>query len=98
MTPERWQLMERLYHAAAAVAPDARAALLDEACGGDAALGREVMAMLENEEEAEPFLSDPAAVVAARATAREPAALRAGSQIGAYRVVAPLGAGGMGEV
>ena len=35
MTPERWQLVERLYHAAAAASPDVRAAMLDQACGGD---------------------------------------------------------------
>ena len=46
MTPERWQQVERLYHAARDEAPEARAAFLAEACGGDAALRRDVESLL----------------------------------------------------
>ena len=35
MTPERWQRIEALYHAAYARPAGERAAFLDEACRGD---------------------------------------------------------------
>ena len=46
MTPERWQDVERVYHAALARSEGQRAAFLAEACGGDAALVREVESLL----------------------------------------------------
>ena len=43
MTPERWQQVERVYHAALERADaDARCAYLDAACGDDTGLRREV--------------------------------------------------------
>ena len=98
MTRERWQQVERVYYAALAADVTARPALLDEACAGDDALRREVLALLENEGDAEHFLSDPALDVVARETTEHSRALVPGSQIGAYRILAPLGAGGMGDV
>jgi serine/threonine-protein kinase len=41
MTPERWQQVEALYHAALARAAGQRAAFLSDACGGDEALRAE---------------------------------------------------------
>ena len=46
MTPERWQAVERLYHAALASAPHERAAFLIDACAGDDALRQAVDALL----------------------------------------------------
>ncbi|MEP6917603.1 MAG: protein kinase, partial [Acidobacteriota bacterium] len=98
MTPERWQQVERLYFEALAADSSGRAAWLDEACAGDDVLRREVMTLLEQEESQQHFLSQPALDVAARAAAQHVSALGPGSQIGAYRILAALGAGGMGEV
>jgi hypothetical protein len=42
VTPERWQDVERLYHAALEREGDQRAAFLTVACGDDAALLREI--------------------------------------------------------
>ena len=113
MSSERWQQIERLYHAALGLDPQARAAFLAEACTGDAELQGEVAALLAFDERAEGFLESPALELAARALASdEPAqgpasraagrdrstALAAGMRLGPYDVVAPVGAGGMGEV
>ncbi len=46
MTPERWQRIEALYHAARARPPAERAAFLAEACPDDEALRREVESLL----------------------------------------------------
>jgi hypothetical protein len=42
MTPDRWQKIERLYHAALEREESERAAYLAGACAGDDALRREV--------------------------------------------------------
>lgn len=46
-TPERWRQVEALVYALLECAPDRRDALLDEACGDDAELRREVEGIFE---------------------------------------------------
>jgi tetratricopeptide (TPR) repeat protein len=46
MTPDRWQDVERLYHAARAETPEARPAFLAKACDGDEELRLEVQSLL----------------------------------------------------
>lgn len=50
MTPERWEQISRLYHAALARAEQERPTLLAEACAGDEALRREVELLLAQEQ------------------------------------------------
>ena len=47
MTPERWERIQELYHAARVCAEGDRAQFLTHACAGDAALQREVQALLD---------------------------------------------------
>jgi hypothetical protein len=47
MTPERWDRIQELYHAARACAEADRAQFLANACGGDVGLEREVQALLD---------------------------------------------------
>jgi eukaryotic-like serine/threonine-protein kinase len=47
MEHDRWEKIERLYHAALERGPDAREAFLDEACWGDEALRREVASLID---------------------------------------------------
>lgn len=49
MTPERWEQVERLYHAALERETSQRAAFLREACFGDDALRTEVQSLLAQE-------------------------------------------------
>jgi eukaryotic-like serine/threonine-protein kinase len=99
LTPERWQEVERLYHAALERGEEERAAFLTGACGGDEELRREVESLLEHEAEAEHFIDSPALEAAAKLMAREPAAaLDPGQTVNQYEIVSALGAGGMGEV
>src|SRR5262245_23663112 len=104
---DRWEQIERLYHAALEHGPDAREAFLDEACAGDEDLRREVTGLLACDVPGDSFIQSPAIEIAARAWAAEPlieastntmGSLIAGSQIGAYKLIEPLGRGGMGEV
>src|ERR1035437_8501278 len=69
MGPERWQQVERIYHAVAARPREERAPLLDRECAGDADLRAEVERMLAVESRGIGFLEVPAMEVAARALA-----------------------------
>ncbi|HTE88171.1 MAG TPA: hypothetical protein VK639_04390, partial [Terriglobales bacterium] len=71
MEPERWQRIERLYHAALEVEESRRPAFLQDACGGDGALRREVEVLLSREKRAEKFMETPALEVAARTLAQD---------------------------
>ena len=85
-----------LYHGALARAPEERGAFLTEACKGDEALRQEVESLLEFEPASARFLERPAAVVAA--TDGDGVTSMIDRQLGPYTIIAPLGAGGMGEV
>jgi eukaryotic-like serine/threonine-protein kinase len=96
MDQQRWRRVEGLFHAALERAPEARQAFLDVSCGGDTGLGRQVELLLSKAEEAGSFLETPAMRdMTVTLTAAVPLL---GRQIGPYRIVSPLGAGGMGEV
>src|SRR5215475_10119133 len=107
MELDRWEQIERLYHAALERGPDARETFLDEACAGDEDLRREVAGLLACDVPSDSFIRSPAIDIVAKALADEPLIeastkpmwnLNAGSQIGAYQLLEPLGRGGMGEV
>lgn len=82
-----------MFTEAAQVETMARPPLLDDACGDDVELRREVEALLDAHGDAGDFLHD---VVTAEA--RRFASLSPGARIGAYEVVRHLGSGGMGAV
>jgi serine/threonine protein kinase len=99
MKPERWQQIEQLYDAALEREEGQRAAYLQQVCAGDSSLLQEVESLLAQENGAERFLERPAMEVAAKALAEnESQPLPAGHQLGSYKIVSLLGAGGMGEV
>ena len=59
MEPERWQEIERLYHLALEHEESRRAEFLEQACGADEALRREVESLLASEKPAEAFMEAP---------------------------------------
>ncbi len=71
MKPERWQQIERLYHAALEHKPAERAAFLRQACAGEDALRCEIESLLAYEEKAEQFIETPALEVAAKRMAED---------------------------
>ena len=95
MPGERRDLISDLYHRALARAPEERGAFLIEACNEDEGLRQEVESLLEYEPASAGLLERPAVAVAAVATGTSSMIDR---QVGPYTIVAPLGAGGMGEV
>ncbi|HVQ13952.1 MAG TPA: protein kinase, partial [Vicinamibacterales bacterium] len=96
--PERWRQIERIYGEVVARPESEWATAVAELCAGDASLRHEVESLLAHEGLAGTFLETPAFAAAgvAGVIAGEP--LIVGRRFGSYAVVAPLGAGGMGEV
>ena len=98
MDPERWQRVERIYNAAIEREPGSRDAFIEQECAGDEPLRREVESLLGCKPEATGVLEAPLRKVIAEKVAQDERAEILGRQLGNYRVLSPLGAGGMGEV
>lgn len=94
MQSERWNRIQDLFNAALEREAAERAAFLAAACAGDRALLDEVQSLLEADAKADtlwtrlrPAAPDPA-----------PETQRTEQEIGPYRVISQIGAGGMGVV
>ena len=105
MEAERWQDVERIYHAALQCEKSERTALLERECATDQALRAEVESLLQYAQRPAKFFETPALEVVAQALAGD---LRAediaqssrmiDTRIAQYRIVGKLGTGGMGDV
>jgi eukaryotic-like serine/threonine-protein kinase len=101
---ERWRKIEQIYQEAVACEPGRRSAVLDRSCGNDSALRSEVQSLLNYAQQTVPALDKPALEILAKELAsdlsRQPttAEKMIGARIGHYKIVAKLGAGGMGDV
>ncbi len=98
MTPQRWQQIDELFHAALNYQPAERAAFLVRACGDDESLRLEVESLISSHQEAKSFIERPAGKVAADLLHYQEPAFAPGQQIENYTIIRQLGAGGMGEV
>ena len=98
MNKERWLLIERTYHSALEREGDARSAFLDEACARDEELRSEVEELIGHDGQASRFIESPALEVAAKQLAQDQVSSMVGRQLGSYKILSQLGAGGMGEV
>jgi len=110
MIDERWLRVKALFQAAVERPAEERDAFLAAATGDDAALRREVESLLTSDTSDRNFLDrlpvasasvladPPAALPTAMDPPRSHGVLAAGRRVGPYEILAPLGAGAMGEV
>jgi Tol biopolymer transport system component len=98
MTAQHWQQIKELFHTAIELEPAARPAFLDRACAGDKSLQSEVEALIAAHEQEGAFIDAPAYQVAANWLTDDKSDSLTGQQINHYKILAELGAGGMGEV
>src|SRR6476646_9149300 len=98
MQPDRWQLIDRLFHETVNLNRDERSQFLVQACAGDELLRKEVEALVASHESADNFIEAPASALAAALLAKGRAGLGVGDSIGPYTIRSVLGIGGMGEV
>ncbi|HUE82348.1 MAG TPA: protein kinase [Pyrinomonadaceae bacterium] len=93
MTPNRWQEIERLFHAALECEPEQRHVFLANRCEGDPSLYKEVSSLVSSFEQTGTFFDATASPLAA-----EMFGDRVGENIGPYQILSVLGSGGMGTV
>ena len=98
MTPDQYERVGELFHAALALSTGQRLAFLSEACGADEDMRWEVESLLTAHARAGDFVAAPAMHVAAEWLARQEKAATLRGRVGAYDVVSLIGRGGMGEV
>lgn len=96
---ERWAQIESLFLESLELPPASRSAFLDEHCGTDLELRREIEGLLESAGKPLDILEQPV-LAAARELAADPATqlIRPGETISHYEILSSIGAGGMGQV
>jgi len=102
MNPDNWKKIDELLDQALDLPPDRHSAFLDEACGNDSELRRELESLLAAHQKAGSFIETTpgegmAAVLAEQVLDPPPPEL-IGRTLGHYEIISMIGAGGMGDV
>ncbi len=96
---DRWRQLEALFYEALELKPEARPGFLDQRCGGDRELRKEVETLLDSAEKPMDFLEKPVLEAAHEMMNDDRRGnIAPGALLTHYKIISMLGAGGMGEV
>src|SRR5436190_23550029 len=98
MDAERYKKIDEIFDIALELEADERAVYLQQACGTDSDLRREVESLFEARSEVGNFIQTPAFAEAAKSLAEQHPVSFIGRFIKHYKILQLAGAGGMGEV
>ena len=98
MNAERWAKVKAMFDAVIELEPEDRKSFLDRSCASDADLRRDVEQLLTSHQNADSFLEHPAANHVASVILEPKGMLNEGDRFAHYKILRPIGAGGMGEV
>jgi eukaryotic-like serine/threonine-protein kinase len=98
MSPERLKKVEEIYHAVLELPSERRQTFLQESCGNDVALRREIDSLLAFENTSDSLLDESPKSLAAEVFSLSDSHAIIGSQINQYKILSLLGEGGMGAV
>lgn len=98
MTPELWQQIDKVLQGALELPPQDRPSFIEAAYGDSVGLKEEAASLIRAYEQAGDFIEEPAIIEDASVLVGETLENNIGREIGPYRIVAPLGSGGMGQV
>lgn len=92
MTPDRWEIVVRIYNEALAMPAESRGSYIKSACEGDEAMENEILEMLPDSREDSRFLDPP------NSTFDDETESYTGATIGGYRILNKLAKSAMGIV
>jgi len=98
MTPEKWELVKKIFQAALEREPDDRTAFIEETCGDDQTLIVEVGSLLDHHSAEDEVFDLPAFRPISELVEDRNDQSRIGEIVGAYKIESEIGRGGMGTV
>src|SRR5262245_38870972 len=96
LTNHDWKKVKEIFHEALRLEPSERERYVEISCGDDPELRIEVESLLVSWAEAKTFLEQPAVLISANGEVSWQ--FGNGELVSHYRIVEPIGAGGMGQV
>ena len=98
MHPERWRLIDELFHEALDLPANERRDFLERACGADLSLRAEIERLIDGYDRAGRFIETPPLLDETIELPGSDERSLAGLRLGAYEVIREIGRGGMGTV
>src|SRR6267378_221588 len=95
---DQWQRVQQLFDAALQHSPEKRQEFLEQECGSNQELRREVESLLAAHDKSGAFMAEPAVAAMAEVLHQATSRFQPGDMLGAYKVLDLVGRGGMGEV